>query len=640
MSRPWRILFICTLLYFGAEKSLRGEAQSWESTIRPSIAEDINPDPSIVEVELTAAPIKWDFGTGGLVDAWAYNGSIPGPTIEAFEDDRVIVHFKNRLPVPSTVYWYGVETPATMAGSSVSQIQVEPDEDFRYEFRVPRAATYFYRAGINPSTASEMGLYGAIVVEDPGTDLRLNLPEQGHILVLDDVPIAAGQIMTTPPSPPTQRAESFINGREGNHFLVNGLASAIGTIDFTLPHRMHLINAANARFMNLEFEGAHVWRIGSDAGLLTSPLEIIPPNLATSGTDHHHEIDESEPLSLETLVSDPFPASRLLLTPGERADLIVVPDGATEITLRWHDFQRGLQTAHLQPDGGISLSHDHDKDGQRLSETILRLLPMKRAVPIRLTIGERISWPRFPSGYQLEYTESLDMSWRPLADTPDIIGNRFGFPVSEFSFPHAFFRLRKSGLQRLHDGGVNYRPPNGLVNVQRIVPNGARTIKVIYTHSKPEADGDISMAAVGEPPNSIPFHSLTSEIAPTVQPHQQIVWEVHNLTAQDRNFHLNGFPFQLIESEFHDSDLSSKPIQIPAAFIENQDTILIPKRPGKAGQSRTIVRVISELDDWRREGQIEAVGISPSTSRSGGWIYGTSMLEAADRGMQGILQIR
>jgi FtsP/CotA-like multicopper oxidase with cupredoxin domain len=220
MFRFWRILFICTLLHFGAAKNLRGESQSWESTIRPNIAEDINPDPSIVEIELTAAPIEWDFGTGSLVDAWAYNGSIPGPTIEAFEDDRVIVHFRNRLPVPSTIYWYGIETPATMAGSSASQIQVEPGEDFRYEFRIPRAATYFYRAGINPSTAVDMGLYGAIVVEDPGIDLRLNLPEQRHVLVLDDVLIAEDRISTSLSSSPTQRAEEILNGREGNHFLV------------------------------------------------------------------------------------------------------------------------------------------------------------------------------------------------------------------------------------------------------------------------------------------------------------------------------------------------------------------------------------------------------------------------------------
>lgn len=635
-----RFLIICSLVQFGAARAQSGEPQSWESTIRPSIAEDINPDPSIVEIELTAAPIKWDFGTGNFVDAWAYNGSIPGPTIEAFEDDGVIVHFRNRLPIPSTVYWYGIETPATMAGSSVSQIQVEPGEDFRYEFRAPRAATYFYRAGINPSTASDMGLYGAIIVENPATDLRLNLPQQSHTLVLDAVLLSANQIFTSLPSSPPQRAESILNGREGNHFLVNGLTSAIGAIDFALPHRIHLINAANARFMNLEFVGAHVWRIGGDAGLLTSPLEMLPPTQTTGGTDHHHGIDGDEPLSLENLVSDPYPASRLLLTPGERADLVVVPDGANEISLRWHDFQRGLQSAQMHPDGDISLSHDHSKDGARHSETILRLLPMDRPVPIRLTIGDRISWPRFPPGYQLEYTESLDTLWQPLADTPGIIGNRFGFPVSDFSFPHAFFRLRKSGLQRMHEGGVNYRPPNGLVNVQRFVPTRTKSIKVIYTHSTPGLDGDIMMAALGEPPNSIPFQSLTSEIAPTAQPHEQIVWEIHNLTAQDRNFHLSGFPFQLIESGFQDNDLSDNPIWFPAAYIENQDTILIPKRPGEEGRSRTIVRLISELDDWRREGRLEGAGLIPTVNRSGGWIYGTSMLEAADRGMQGILQIR
>ena len=38
------------------------------------------------------------------IDAWTYNGTIPGPLIRARVGDRVIVHYTNNLPRPSTVH--------------------------------------------------------------------------------------------------------------------------------------------------------------------------------------------------------------------------------------------------------------------------------------------------------------------------------------------------------------------------------------------------------------------------------------------------------------------------------------------------------------------------------------------------------
>ena len=148
------------------------------------------------------------------------------------------------------------------------------------------------------------------------------------------------------------------------------------------------------------------------------------------------------------------------------------------------------------------------------------------------------------------------------------------------------------------------------------------------------------MAASGAPPDAIPFSSLTPANTPIAPVGEQIIWEIHNLTAQDRNFHLDGFPFQLLDSELIDEDFPSINAHFPARFTENQDTILIPKRPGRDGRSRSIVRVISLVDDWRREGQIQATGLRPTDSSAGGWLYGTSMIEAAAQGMQSALEVR
>ena len=38
---------------------------------------------------------------------WGYNGSSPGPTIEAVEGDRVRIFVTNKLPEHTTVHWHG-----------------------------------------------------------------------------------------------------------------------------------------------------------------------------------------------------------------------------------------------------------------------------------------------------------------------------------------------------------------------------------------------------------------------------------------------------------------------------------------------------------------------------------------------------
>ena len=131
-----------------------------------------------------------------------------------------------------------------------------------------------------------------------------------------------------------------------------------------------------------------------------------------------------------------------------------------------------------------------------------------------------------------------------------------------------------------------------------------------------------------------------AELAPLARPSETLVWEIHNETAQDRNFHLSGFPFQYLSVTYSDDDFPEINQTFDAPFPEWMDTILIPKRPGRSERSRTIVRVLCELDDWRREGKITAAGLIPKPSQAGGWQFGTSMLEARDRGMRAALQIR
>src|SRR5205085_7108209 len=117
----------------------------WDRDIKLALAADQNPDPKVVEVGLTARLAEVELAPGKKVQAWTYNGGIPGPQIRAHVGDRVIVHFTNELPQPTTIHWHGVRVPIEMDGvPDVSQPEVPHGGTFTYDFVVRDASLYWY----------------------------------------------------------------------------------------------------------------------------------------------------------------------------------------------------------------------------------------------------------------------------------------------------------------------------------------------------------------------------------------------------------------------------------------------------------------------------------------------------------------
>ena len=52
-----------------------------QSFNEPPLAVDIDPSPTAVEINLTAAPTTWEYIDGVQTNVWAYNGTVPGPTL-------------------------------------------------------------------------------------------------------------------------------------------------------------------------------------------------------------------------------------------------------------------------------------------------------------------------------------------------------------------------------------------------------------------------------------------------------------------------------------------------------------------------------------------------------------------------------
>ena len=81
----------------------------------------------VKEFHLIAEEIEHEFAPGTRIKAWGYNGSTPGPTIEAIEGDRVRIFVTNKLPEHTTVHWHGILLPNGMDGvGGLNQPQIAP----------------------------------------------------------------------------------------------------------------------------------------------------------------------------------------------------------------------------------------------------------------------------------------------------------------------------------------------------------------------------------------------------------------------------------------------------------------------------------------------------------------------------------
>src|SRR5205823_4147489 len=101
----------------------------------------------IRELHLTVGRTLWEIAPGKTIEAYAYNGQVPGPELRVVEGDTVRVTVENDLTEPTTVHWHGVEVPVGMDGvPQLSQEPIAPGGTFTYEFVATPAGTRWYHA--------------------------------------------------------------------------------------------------------------------------------------------------------------------------------------------------------------------------------------------------------------------------------------------------------------------------------------------------------------------------------------------------------------------------------------------------------------------------------------------------------------
>jgi bilirubin oxidase len=275
--------------------------------------------PGVFEASLTAAPARLDIGAGQQTEFLAYNGMIPGPLIEATEGDRVRILFENRIPGQvSTVHWHGMRVPAAQDGNPMNPVTSGRGHVYEFILSADSAGSYWYHPHPHRLSAEQVyrGLAGAIIVH-PKSD---PLPRDIHHInaFITDLRLSATGAI------PADNMADLMNGREGDHLLVNGQQNPVLTVAPGSTYRFRLYNATNARFLRLAFEGHEMTLIGTDGGYVETPV---------------------------------LGFREILLSPAERADVIVTFRGKSgrTVVLQTLPYERGWMGGGKPPSQPLSV---------------------------------------------------------------------------------------------------------------------------------------------------------------------------------------------------------------------------------------------------------------------------------------------
>ncbi|VAH81823.1 unnamed protein product [Triticum turgidum subsp. durum] len=121
-------------------------------------------------------------------DIIAVNGQLPGPTIDVFEGDEVVVDVINASPYNLTIHWHGILqklTPWADGPSMVTQCPIQPNGSYTYRFNVTgHEGTLWWHAH---SSFLRATVYGPLIIRPRnGTAYPFPAPDQ-------EVPVVLGE---------------------------------------------------------------------------------------------------------------------------------------------------------------------------------------------------------------------------------------------------------------------------------------------------------------------------------------------------------------------------------------------------------------------------------------------------------------
>lgn len=240
---------------------------------------------------------KAELVAGTETEFWGYNGMLPGPQIVVYEGDKVSIEVINELDEETTVHWHGLLVPASEDGNP--QDPIKPKAKRTYSFEIPEnsAGTYWYHPHGHGTVSKQvfMGLAGTFIIKKR-EDIFANLPEK-HLLISDLKLHADGKIAEN-------SFFDWMNGREGQFTLVNGALNP--RIEIEGATRLRIWSAGSARYLNLDLSFADVYLIATDGGYIEAPQKL----------------------------------DKILLSPGERIEVVVIPTRTGKVKLSNLSYNR------------------------------------------------------------------------------------------------------------------------------------------------------------------------------------------------------------------------------------------------------------------------------------------------------------
>lgn len=227
----------------------------------PFVAPDLEKLPykmkdGVKEFHLVPQPVRREFLPGYWMNVWGFNGSMPGPTIEINQGDRIRIIVTNELPEETTVHWHGFEMPVQYDGAStMTQNPIKPGKSFVYEFDVHEEGTFFYHTHVAMQEA--FGMVGWMIVHprkvfDPPVDRDFGLIFQNFFI---------GPNQTVADSMKMDWNWHTINGRSGPYttpvVCKHGERVRIRLLDFS-PMQHHPIHMHGHTFWVTGHEGARI----------------------------------------------------------------------------------------------------------------------------------------------------------------------------------------------------------------------------------------------------------------------------------------------------------------------------------------------------------------------------------------------
>lgn len=231
-------------------------------------------------IDLTLQHGETEFFPGDITNTMGANGNILGPTLILERGTDVTLNVHNQLEDHTTIHWHGLHVAPENDGGPHTPIA--PGTTWSPAFTVlDRAATYWYHPHLHHKTDEHVskGIAGLIIVKDD-IESTLELPRTYGV---DDFPIV---IQTKAFD---ENNQIIVGSNSDNVLMVNATIDPFVEVPAQIV-RLRVLNGSSQRSFNLGLSNNEpFYQIASDAGLL----------------------------------GEPYQTTRLLLSPGERAEILL-----------------------------------------------------------------------------------------------------------------------------------------------------------------------------------------------------------------------------------------------------------------------------------------------------------------------------